>query len=795
MKWGEFFQSFFLVVLLTVAVCANLGDPYKILGVGREASLQEIRRAYKQLAKEWHPDKSNNPEAEKKFVEIKQAYELLADTDRRRAYDKHGITNEDAAMFRESHDYSHYGRFSPDPFEEFFGHRFHFDQDISLFHKLSVTSKYFETNILPKSQTTPHLLMFYSDWCFACMKAASAFKKLMQILEPLGTSFATINSGHENNLVRKLNVHSIPCIVLILDEKFYVYKESVFSVQRIVDFLRHKLPYKLVPPVYDDNVHNFLSGWNDNRVRAIVMEPRGQPRLRYLLSAYHFRFRVAFGFVDLNSPRCQGIKERYKVHPSLDTVLIFNEDSSRPVASVSMSDIPLQTLNNVISANQYLALPRLSSQGMLEGVCPAEWNRPRKRLCVILVTENTNNHDTARQALRRIALESSYNPERVRFAYIYKDKQADFINALVRKDEGETLLRVVIIWRRDTTHIKYEWVDEARLHIFQVDNETADHNYNHTKQKLDDTIQRLLRASEALTYEAEVKDLLDEHAQGLVARILNKILLTFEYLGDNLGREHILPALSVVGTVGFILGVGYLMAYLVRQEEENIKKQQKTPPKPTTQNNNNGTTTAKPQSTYVPELRLHELRAEKYNGLVRLLKPGCRTIVLVTDLQSRSKLIPGFHKAVWPYRKNKTLMFSHMLIEKGLPWYSELLRLSLTESRDLKINPRNCIGTVVALNGHRKYFCMYHAKHPETNRGAKRMLKMTRQLSNNYRDPEAGSFLAMDSDSDSSVSTESEAKVLFEENLLDGLSNWLDRLFEGTTHRYYINYWPDFPTK
>lgn len=64
-------------------------------------------------------------------------------------------------------------------------------------------------------------------------------------------------------------------------------------------------------------------------------------------------------------------------------------------------------------------------------------------------------------------------------------------------------------------------------------------------------------------------------------------------------------------------------------------------------------------------------------------------------------------------------MFSHVLIEKGQNWYAELLRLSLSESTDLQINPRNCIGTVLALNGHRKYFCMYHAKHPESNRGAK----------------------------------------------------------------------------
>lgn len=69
-------------------------------------------------------------------------------------------------------------------------------------------------------------------------------------------------------------------------------------------------------------------------------------------------------------------------------------------------------------------------------------------------------------------------------------------------------------------------------------------------------------------------------------------------------------------------------------------------------------------------------------------------------------------------------MFAHMLIERGLPWYTELLRLSLAESRDLKINPRNCIGTVLALNGHRKYFCIYHAKHPETMRGAKVWLSL-----------------------------------------------------------------------
>lgn len=76
------------------------------------------------------------------------------------------------------------------------------------------------------------------------------------------------------------------------------------------------------------------------------------------------------------------------------------------------------------------------------------------------------------------------------------------------------------------------------------------------------------------------------------------------------------------------------------------------------------------------------------------------------------------------------------------------------------------------------------------------MMKMTRQLSTMPSDPEAGAFLGMDSsDSETSTSDFSEPKILLEENLLDGLPNWLDRLFEGTTHRYYINYWPDFTSK
>ena len=77
------------------------------------------------------------------------------------------------------------------------------------------------------------------------------------------------------------------------------------------------------------------------------------------------------------------------------------------------------------------------------------------------------------------------------------------------------------------------------------------------------------------------------------------------------------------------------------------------------------------------------------------------------------------------------------------------------------------------------------------------MLQMAKRLSYEHGDPEAGAFLGLESDDSSDQATDilDDSKILLEENLLDGLSNWLDRLFEGSTHRYFINYWPDFPTK
>ena len=67
-------------------------DYYKILGVDKKASPEEIKKAYRKLALEYHPDKGGGTEAEKKFKEINEAYQILSDPQKRSGYDQFGST-------------------------------------------------------------------------------------------------------------------------------------------------------------------------------------------------------------------------------------------------------------------------------------------------------------------------------------------------------------------------------------------------------------------------------------------------------------------------------------------------------------------------------------------------------------------------------------------------------------------------------------------------------------------------------------------------------------------------------
>lgn len=86
---------------------ASKRDYYEVLGIGKDADIKDIKKAYREMALKYHPDKnSGNPEAEEKFKEAAEAYEVLSDPDKRKKYDQYG---HDGLRGVNMHDFSSMG--------------------------------------------------------------------------------------------------------------------------------------------------------------------------------------------------------------------------------------------------------------------------------------------------------------------------------------------------------------------------------------------------------------------------------------------------------------------------------------------------------------------------------------------------------------------------------------------------------------------------------------------------------------------------------------------------------------
>lgn len=165
---------------------------YDILGVDKEASVQDIKKAYRRLSLKYHPDKANNDdelkEFSKKFKEINQAYQILFDTEKRKQYDAYGNVDFDFNNYQ-------YSNFADEIFENIFGSFFHKEQNTSYQDKINIDIHdeiviTFEESILGTSKKIN--IKYISD-CKKCDGVGGKSEKICK--ECNGTGRKKYNTG------------------------------------------------------------------------------------------------------------------------------------------------------------------------------------------------------------------------------------------------------------------------------------------------------------------------------------------------------------------------------------------------------------------------------------------------------------------------------------------------------------------------------------------------------------------------------------------------------------------------
>ncbi len=95
-------------------------DYYEVLGLAKDASPEDIKKAFRQQALKYHPDRNREPGAGDKFKEVAEAYQILNDPERRTAYDRFGHAGVNGGSARGFDDFAGFGGFG-DIFDAFFG--------------------------------------------------------------------------------------------------------------------------------------------------------------------------------------------------------------------------------------------------------------------------------------------------------------------------------------------------------------------------------------------------------------------------------------------------------------------------------------------------------------------------------------------------------------------------------------------------------------------------------------------------------------------------------------------------
>uniref|UniRef100_A0A8C9ZAP7 DnaJ homolog subfamily C member 16 n=1 Tax=Sander lucioperca TaxID=283035 RepID=A0A8C9ZAP7_SANLU len=748
---------FLLILSVQLVRAASEYDPYKVLGVSRSASQAEIKRAYKNLAKEWHPDKNKDPKAEDMFIKVSKSYEILSNEERRSNFDNYGQMDENQP-FGQSQHHGFRG----------FQNSFYFDESFFQFPRSRdfADSKYllhhaqFNSDVLPDSHKRPYLIKVTSEWCFACIHIEPVWKETVQELEPLGVGIGIVDLGYERRLANQLGAHRAPSIIGLVNGRVTFFHQAVVR-EHLRQFIEDLLPQKLVEKITDNNYLAFLDSWHvENKPSVLLFDQVPIVPLLFKLTAFAFRDYVRFGYVDQGDTHNTRLLRQFNINTYAPTMLLFKEDTEKPVDIIQARGMKRQIMDEFVSNNKFLQVPRLVNQQLFDELCPVKQFHRRRKYCVLLITGEDQAFLPGSKAFLDFA--SVNRKDVLRFAYVYQRQQQPLCQALLHNQAAlspQVSGRNVVILER-------------RSHGGKVMYRSVSGGWNGSeedKYRLHEQLELLQKDPTYLSSDATLPELNNEMAPIFIIQWMNAaydyILQIYDDLLYSNWRE-MMPILSLIFSALFILfGTVIIQAFseggdraagrcsAAAQQALNIIAE--IPP--AIPSYTRLSASRPPKKDFVEVTELTDITY--ISNLVKL-RPGHINVVLVLTNTSKNALLRKFAKEVFSFSGTQTLHFSFLNADKHRHWMPSLLRSTSDSMQseghsDVDEESPDYTGHVLALNGHKKYFCLFRP------------------------------VFTGDDPNDSSRATSIEVH-----HKLDRLGLWMERLMEGTLPRLQVPAWP-----
>ncbi|KAJ8021396.1 DnaJ-like subfamily C member 16 [Holothuria leucospilota] len=727
-NWRTVLFSFiFLALLCDVAYVHGTSDPYEVLGVSRSASQQQIKKSYKKLAREWHPDKNNDPGAGDRFIEIQQAYEILSDDDKRSQYDRYGHVDENGG---------HHHRGNDNMF-----HGFHFPGGGQFSFKFSshsggrsqqnrVSLRRLQAEIFPESYSKPYLLLVTGDWCFSCMRVESLWDQIRGDLELAGIGTGKVNADYDYNVLSHLGVYRKPSVVAIVQEIAYRYDGSELSKEHLKQFVSQLIPSDLVKRVNDESRQTFLSQFQaSNKPSVLLFTRRSTPSALYSLLAFKYHSNMNFGFVQTTDAESKNTVSDFDVRWNQREMLIFKEMLESPAEEMEISNIKTEELSQFLSENKYLYVPRLTSQSMYEELCPESPFSHSRRYCIILCMKDNEVMNQNHESFIHVATRTDDFPVKVQFAYITEEKQSEFLNKLGQPKLSFGILQVAVLWRVDGRRAHWQWLPEG----WHRDEPDADR----------ESLVNFL-TSIKWTKAKELPELKDEFAPNILTRSLywisGKVRDGYRSVRD-LFTHGSLNEVSMIVTVGFIYLLCLLLVFLgllsPKQNEGGHSERRDED--------------LREGDRQYQTIAITLLCKATYDNLLRDSQKSQIVLVLLITDETKSQLFRLFKREVYQHAiRCSVFTFSYMYVDLNLDWCNELLGEDQS--------PEEFLGHILAIRPAKKYLNIFTPR-----------FKVERDYSSFF---------------DTSLEDQLEKS-------LDGLNMWLDRVLDGGLDKVTIETWPE----